>query len=327
MLKIDLYATNKFNAHTGYGKMELGLYRALQDCGVTVDIAGGADGDIGLLVGNPQWGADYPHRRLWNYTMAESTAVNPAWVEALNQHFERLLVPCPPLVDVFRNSGVEIPIESVPLGVDYAPIRWRNRHLNGDKNIVMTYSLGDMRKNADGAMMSWHRVFRDDPAWPLVIKCRDNPRWAAGLAHPNTTIVRGEQTEAEYQALMDSAVIFVFPSRGEGFGLPPREAVLMGIPTIVTQWLGTWDAHRWAYPVTVLKMWPAQFSDWVYGANAKGGQWIDPSNAHLDEQLRYVSEHYDEALDHTWQGRNYLLSNFTWAHTAQRVIELIEGAA
>jgi glycosyltransferase involved in cell wall biosynthesis len=37
-----------------------------------------------------------------------------------------------------------------------------------------------------------------------------------------------------FYALMRRAGVFVFPSRSEGFGLPPLEAMQLGVPTIVS---------------------------------------------------------------------------------------------
>jgi glycosyltransferase involved in cell wall biosynthesis len=188
----------------------------------------------------------------------------------------------------------------------------------------MTYSLGDMRKNAQDAMMSWHRVLGDDDRYELVIKCRDNPMWLTNCTQPGVTIVRGEQSADDYQALMNRAAVFMFPSRGEGFGLPPREAVLMGIPTIATQWLGLWDVNQWGFPVSVLEMWPSQF-DGKLNANAADSLWVNISRQHLDAQLRWIINNYEAALEHTWKGREYLLANFTWKRTAADILDILDA--
>jgi glycosyltransferase involved in cell wall biosynthesis len=44
----------------------------------------------------------------------------------------------------------------------------------------------------------------------------------------------GFQPEALLHALMQRATLFVFPSRGEGFGLPPLEAMALGTPVVVS---------------------------------------------------------------------------------------------
>jgi glycosyltransferase involved in cell wall biosynthesis len=44
----------------------------------------------------------------------------------------------------------------------------------------------------------------------------------------------GFQPEPLLHALMQRATVFVFPSRGEGFGLPPLEAMALGTPVVVS---------------------------------------------------------------------------------------------
>ncbi len=44
----------------------------------------------------------------------------------------------------------------------------------------------------------------------------------------------GFQPEPLLRALMQRATVFVFPSRGEGFGLPPLEAMALGTPAVVS---------------------------------------------------------------------------------------------
>ena len=44
----------------------------------------------------------------------------------------------------------------------------------------------------------------------------------------------GYLADPVFYALMQRAGVFVFPSRYEGFGLPPLEAMRVGVPTIVS---------------------------------------------------------------------------------------------
>lgn len=60
-------------------------------------------------------------------------------------------------------------------------------------------------------------VFRDTPA-------------AGGAARP-----LGRVTDAELRALYENAACLLFPSRYEGFGLPPVEAMLCGCPVIASR--------------------------------------------------------------------------------------------
>lgn len=326
-MQIALYATNGMNPATGYGKMELGLLRGMREAGLNVGpvftepfFADARLSDLALLVGNPEHYEDYPAaRRLWNFSMAEADRINPFWVDALNAHYERVLVPCPGLVDVYQSSGVVIPVHYVPLGVDFSEIKYVERDPEPETFTWLTYSIGDMRKGAEIVMMAFTRLFKGDPRHRLIIKCRDEMQWLDGCMEPQIEVVAGELPEAEWHALMARANAFIFPSRGEGFGLPPREAVLSGLPTVATQHLGMWDVNKWGWPVEVQAMWPAQFDDWPSCANAEGSRWANPNWYHVDSQMYQIWRHYPAALERARNGREYLLKEFTWSRVGQKL--------
>lgn len=56
---------------------------------------------------------------------------------------------------------------------------------------------------------------------------------AAGLALPENVIFAGRVSDAELAALYRNALCLAFPSRTEGFGLPPLEAMSVGCPAVV----------------------------------------------------------------------------------------------
>lgn len=324
---VGLYATNNSNPATGYGKMELGLLRALQAQGRYSTEPSG----LALMTGNPAWAHFYGTQQpLWAFTMSETTLVGPQWVQALNQRFLRCLVPTPELVKIYQDSGVTIPVDYVPLGVDFAPVPLVERNPRAALDatpeqpfIFLAYSLGDMRKDAAAAMLAFNRLFGGDLRYRMIVKCRDNEKWLAGLIDPQIEIMRGEQREAEWQALMAKCHAFLFPSRGEGFGLPPREATLNGLPTAATQWLGMWDVAAWGLPIRVKELIPAQFDEWE--ANAEGAQWAVADADALDEQMRFIVEHYDQALETAQRGRQYLMDNFSWERVGERLGELLDA--
>jgi len=102
----------------------------------------------------------------------------------------------------------------------------------------------DVRKDVRTILQAWQRA---GPVigtqWPLVIAGRlperdsafapDPRRQARELGVDDTSIrFPGFVEEADKPALYRSALSFVFPSRYEGFGLPPLEAMACGTPVI-----------------------------------------------------------------------------------------------
>jgi hypothetical protein len=114
---------------------------------------------------------------------------------------------------------------------------------------------------------------------------------------------------------------FVFPSRGEGWGMPPREAACMGVPTIVTRWSGLevgidhW-ATRTLDTFTKSKA-PTQ-------KDALKGQWVTADVDELVEHMRWCYEHRDEAWNKAAEGAAWLRENQSWELSAKALIDLME---
>ena len=311
-LPLNLFPANGMTPTTGYGRAEIGLIDGLLAVGVDARLAtihwrAFPDAPT-LLVGYPTRAADFPAgARLWSYTMSETDRLSPEWVQVLNSRFERVLVPCPALVEVYRASGVVTPVTSVGLPMDTFAPPYRPRNVRGadEPFTFLTYSLGDIRKGADLVLFAFNRLFRGDPRFKLIVKGPAEGRsWLDGCADQQVEIVRGKLDEPAWQALLDRADGFVFASRGEGFGMPPREAVLSGLPTIATQWLGMADVAEWGYPIPVAGLLRCHFDS--YEANADGACWAQPDDQALGETMRWLVDHYDQAVEKTHYGRIYL---------------------
>lgn len=325
---LTLFTTNKINRATGYGRMEAGLLQGFEACSVHVPHFTSKPrkkpaGTV-LLVGNPELAEKLPRdTRLVAYTMSEADRVSQEWVDVLNARFDAVIVPAPLLVDIYRDSGVTIPIHFVPLGVDYCAPPYTKRPVYPAEFRVLTISLGDMRKGAHLSIMAFKRVFHRERNAKLIIKARDNAdaSWLAGCVDEQITVVGGVTSEADWHALLASCHCMIFPSYGEGFGLPPREAVLSGMPVIASSWLGLWDSNEWGYPLAVKRMLPAAFDFWE--ANAEGSRWAEPDENMIDTYLRHIHANYGHALRRAKRGRSYLLENFRWTQTARKVLEVI----
>lgn len=333
-ITVNFYPAHGLDSYTGYGRMELGIARGLQ--GAHINILLYPDLTYPMLMVNSSFQLlSVPHvdgTRLWAFNMIETNKVAPAWVEKINQQCERLLVPCPPMIDIYKQSGITIPVDWIPLGVDLfdvpeveetLPDHWELPR--GETFNFLAYSYGGARKGGDIAIKAFLNGFEGDFRYRLIIKAREGyeKSWLArSMDHPQIDVIGGRQSEAEWRALQRRAHCFLFPSRGEGWGLPPRELTMAGVPTIATQWLGMWDVDQWGIPLRYTRMTLCEFDD--YQANAKDANWTEPDPEHLTEQMHWVVNNYLAALKIAYDGRHYLLNNFGWLQIGGQIKQLLE---
>jgi alpha-1,3-rhamnosyl/mannosyltransferase len=107
---------------------------------------------------------------------------------------------------------------------------------------------------------------------------------------------------ADVPALLSAALLFVFPSRYEGFGLPPLEAMACGTPVIV--------GNTASLPEVI----------------GDAGMAVAPDVMPLAEALQRLLD--DPALRDTFRERGLARARrFTWAETARQTIAVYEDVA
>ena len=109
------------------------------------------------------------------------------------------------------------------------------------ENFVLYASALDARKNAGLLLEACQELRRRGQPMTLVLA---GQRWFGSGSVERTVLsmraagvdirLLGYQPEAVLYALMRRATVFVLPSRYEGFGLPPLEAMRLGTPVLVS---------------------------------------------------------------------------------------------
>jgi glycosyltransferase involved in cell wall biosynthesis len=96
----------------------------------------------------------------------------------------------------------------------------------------------DVRKNLSVLLRAWPGIWQATQT-PLVVAGRTPSRrspvhvdWFDKVRSAPWLRLIGEVDEAHKAALYRSASVFVFPSRYEGFGLDPLEAMACGVPVV-----------------------------------------------------------------------------------------------
>jgi glycosyltransferase involved in cell wall biosynthesis len=101
------------------------------------------------------------------------------------------------------------------------------------RKFFLTVGIG-RNKNVENLIEAFHRAGLPDTALVLTGK---RYGWNGGMISPanmDGVIQAGHVNDAELRALYEQAVALTFPSRYEGFGLPPVEAMTCGCPVIIS---------------------------------------------------------------------------------------------
>lgn len=178
------------------------------------------------------------------YSMFETTKIIDRWVTILNENFDAVVVPDKYLIEVYKNSGVKIPIFEIPLGM-YLDDFFIKKRKNAPNNIFTFGCLAtiDERKNQKLLIEAFYDAFGNSENVKLIIYGKSgNNSYLLDLKKiieknnsKNIEIFCQNLKWQDYINLMYSFDCYVNLSKGEGFSLGPREALALGIPCIISK--------------------------------------------------------------------------------------------
>jgi glycosyltransferase involved in cell wall biosynthesis len=282
----------------------------------------------------PDWLPKIQAEHLITYTMFEATRLPAGWVEKINTFTQLCLVPCTWCANVFRDNGVTVPIEVVKWGInpeDYWPLArnphptspMRREHRGGDERpyTFLWSGTADRRKGWDVAYRAFMRAFEHDKRAQLHLHFRNplpaNPRFG----DPNVRVTIGLFDRPELRTMLAEADCFVFPSRGEGWGSPPREAAATGLPVLATNYGGlAEEIEQWALPIET-----SGFSKAEYGFWDDIGDWVEPSVEHCATLMRWCFDHQTLARQLGYDAAQWLRTEGTWRRSAEGVLNAVES--
>ncbi len=273
-----------------------------------------------IMLALPAWLPAFRAAPLYNHTMFEATKVPSEWIDAINRHAHALIVPCAWNIEVYRACGVKVPIYLARWGVDAKVWSYIDRRRHSLPFTFLWTGTPDMRKGWDLVYTAFDRVFRGNMDVRLILHFRIKPKGVRGFRDPNVQMIHGYLGELGLRALYASADAFVFPSRGEGFGLPPRQAAATGLPVLATNWGGLADGiEHWATPLAIAGMSRAEF-----GFFDDIGEWAEPNRDDIAAWMEYSLQNRDGALAQGREASAWLHLNATWEQTAARLLEITE---
>lgn len=230
------------------------------------------------------------------YTMLEGDAVPDSWVPFLKLA-DYIIVPSTFVQNTFKRAGFESTV--LPLGYDpdlfniseATPLHYPYTFLH--------YEAFQDRKGWKDLLYAWllSGLAELESECQLVLKTiktvkEVNEKLENEFLPSNVKIICGELPHKAIPLLLEESDCFVFPSRGEGFSLPPIEAMAMGKPVILTKAHSHMDYYDGSYMYGVncdIKI-PAKYSNWEDQGNFSRCKVED-----LARSLKYVYENKSEA--------------------------------
>ncbi len=279
----------------------------------------------------------HPFVRGISLTMFETTRLAAGWAECLNR-CRRIIVPCDQNKQAFEDSGVTSPIEVVPLGVvpEKWPVPFRSADCGVRNREQFTFLMAGgltLRKNPLCAARAFAAAFPNNPDVRLIFKTRGaitSPgfrEWARDLPRDDRIqVVFEESTPQRMAAYFHEADCFVFPSRGEGFGLPPLAAMCTGLPTIVSNNSGMsmYANPRYCYPIPCEEV---KVPDHDHGGFPRAwgdvGNWWEPDLDAFVEIMRHVYRDRDKAAKKGARAAQWVRDNWTVRQTCEKLLGVV----
>jgi glycosyltransferase involved in cell wall biosynthesis len=269
-------------------------------------------------------------------TTFETDRIPEQWVPKLNQ-FDEVWVQSKFNEQTFRGSGVTVPLRLVPNFFDLSQYKPHGEKLElpVDKSFLLL-SVFDMqvRKGFDILLNAYLSEFTADDDIALVMKIRDTSRvnWLEQVIreHPKSASDRpvvyliDEMLEIPtLMALYRTCHAFVLPTRGEGWGRPFFEAMLMELPVIGTAWSGQMEFMNAgnSFPVRIDRFEKISNNEFEM---FDGHYWAKPSLEDLRKKMRYVYNNQKLAKSVGKYARLNLLTRFDIERTMEIVIQAIQ---
>jgi hypothetical protein len=227
-------------------------------------------------------------------TMWETSRLPDGTAANLNQA-QAIAVPSRFVAGMFRESGVNVPLEIVPYGVDPQRYPYVERP---QREGLTTLTVGTFvpRKNIDEGIAAWRIAFAGDPHARLIIKTRFRVRPYVP-DDPRIQFVDEEETTPGIAHWYRQADVLLALG-SEGFGLPLVEGMATGLPVIVMNSEGQADVCEGAAPLDCLLPVPAvrqvPFDDPPFGPT---GLRSVPDVDDIAQRLRWVDTHRAEARE------------------------------
>lgn len=280
-----------------------------------------------------------------NHTIWETTKLHPDWIPYINNNADKVLVATEWNVQVFKDSGVTIPIGCVPHcidktdDVDIAPYNVSN--VDDDAYVFGFVSQWTERKDPLSLLKAYWYAFQNNEKVALVMKTyRSNyseeeksvirstiqrlKSMVVFDSFPKLYYISDMLTEDEMRGLFKRIDCYVSLDRGEGWGLSPFQAGAYGKPVIVTGFGGVTEYlkpdNSYLINHTLTPTHGMPWSRWYKSEQL----WAQADVYHGAKLMQEVYYNQKEAKEKGLKLQAYIQDNFSYEVVGAKMLKEIE---
>lgn len=134
--------------------------------------------------------------------------------------------------------------------------------------------------------------------------------------HPLINEIIGHVSDKKMVQINSEANVFIFPAKGEGWGLPPFEAAAMGILPIIPN---KSSFTEWFNPECMLEV---KVLGYLNSAPRYPGYMYECSTKDLRKKMRWCFENQDKVKKMGIKASKYILKNYNWKKTINELFEI-----
>jgi glycosyltransferase involved in cell wall biosynthesis len=279
------------------------------------------------------------------WVVFESTRV-PEHVMSVLRPADQVWVPSIWGRDILIADGIPASkIFVVPEGVDgqlfhsHLRIKW-----NRDRPFrFLSVGKYERRKSFDETLEAFSQTFGNTDGIELIIKSNyftNHEQKALALQKKitdlnlsNVTVLWGRMEASEIAELYRSCDAFVFPTKGEGWGLPLIEAAASGLPIITVPYSGHTEFIQHmsssvvgvGYVMTDIDC--PEYQSYYPDINRNWGQWARPDVYSISNAFQTVCREYELLYQNAQKNSEIIRNRFSWQASVDQALVAIRSIA
>jgi glycosyltransferase involved in cell wall biosynthesis len=217
-----------------------------------------------------------------------------------------------------KNMGITKPIFVVPHGIDPKIFNYTPR-IKGDKFKFLYIGECSDRKGIFHTLEAFINLFKNNNNVELHIKSNSdmlfyNSQDVKNIIEKHNNIF-WHISDDGHDKVMDlyrNCHAYVYPSRGDSFGMTLLEAIACGLPTISTSEPGATELIRGKYYNVSTKSIPVKNHPWFLG------NWGEPNLKDLIKHMKHIYDNYDLIVKSgvLKENSDYIIKNYSWEKIA-----------